>query len=1024
MPRCSRVRSGKAESVCRSLRSILAPAWLAVVLLAAMAPTPGAELLPGQSTAPRPGLTLARATTFDQLPALTPLSGEGQPVWTVIRVDWPGLEPAAGEIDTAALSRALAALAPEAGPVVLEIDARRPAWLSGDLDARRRAWQALLRAVARSAGTRVDWYLIGGVLTGDGSPAVAAFEIKLASVTLRAEDPGAGVGFRVEGAAGIEQVAEAYEQAGDLAPYVDALCQAASAEQIEALASRLRQSTLEVDPGVSLWAELPAPTGDETAVQEQVLARAIGLFAVSADLVSFARAQGSAAAAQDRVMAALATRLPKGLSLSPSEGAGIEVDPAGPPLRWVRFFDEKNFQEVVAFWSPAPVADGTIGRLLLKKVLRRGYRVVDPVSGRMRYARSEPVDDSRVRVEVPLDQRPRLLLVTRQKFSPGIMAELEEAEATGTHEITAEEIIAAHQRWRAFQDDRLISVSRRSEINLRFRYALVTGTIDVTMDTDYFWDRQTGQEWSIREKYVNGVRLKWDKLPELPLINQEQVVQTPLDLNLDKRYTYHRDGEEVVEGRDCWRLRFEPLDKNLSLYKGRAWIDKKTGALVKVKTVQTALEPPLISDEETQIFHPYTGPDGTEYWLPDGIEGQLIYTIQGGNLVVLRKISFQAPKINEPGFYAMRDEAYASKQQMLRETGEGFKWLSRQADGTRKVNEKGDTRQLFALAGAFEDDGTDGVVPLAGVNYVDLDFMQRGMLLNVFFAGALANVSLSKPGVGGSKLDLGVNFNGVAFKVTDKLYQLGIEDESQRVRSLTQSLTVTAGYPLGNFVKLRALAGFDLVNYDTADETAADFVLPADHLHRRLGLEVAFDRAGWGLLARRDWRSRSKWKPWGPADDLVDAEAVARAKSYTRTSIGFQKSWFLPLFQKIEISGTWRAGKDLDRFSAFDFGFFGTSRVRGFGGSGIRYDRGAQAQFQYSFNLGDVIRFDALLDHARIHDATLSDGMTQHTGLGIAANFVGPWRTLWRLDYGRALKSDLKAAEGQSEFMLVVLRLW
>ncbi|MDQ7006000.1 MAG: sigma-E factor regulatory protein RseB domain-containing protein [Acidobacteriota bacterium] len=1008
----------------RSLCGVRGPVLLALAVWASLAPGLGEEVLPGQSTAPRPGLTLARAVSLEQAPSLAPLASGGQPVWTLVRLSWQRLEATAGQVDTSALTSVLGAIPPEAGPVVLEIDADPPAWTRGEVTARRRAWQAMLRAVARAAGGRVDWYLVGGVLTGRDEPSAAAFEIKLASVTLRAEDSGAGVGFRVEGEAGIRQIAQAYAETGDLAPYVDALCLAAPFARVEALAVRLRQATLEADPGISLWAELPAPAGGETEVQEQVLARAIGLFAVSTDLVTFARATGPAAAAQDRVLAALAGHLPEGLSLSPTEGAGIEVDPRGPPLRWVRFFDEKNFQEVVAYWSPGPVEGGTTGRFLFKKVLRRGYRVVDPVTGRLRYARSEAVDDAWVRVEAPLDARPRLLLVTRQKFSPGIMAQLEETEATGTHEITAEEIIAAHQRWRTFQDDRLMSVSRRSEINLRFRYALVTGTIDVTMDTDYFWDRQTGQEWSIREKYVNGVRLKWDKLPELPLINQEQVVQTPLDLNLDKRYSYRRDGEERVEGRDCWRLRFEPLDSSLSLYKGRAWIDKKTGALVKVKTVQTGLEPPLISDEETQVYHPYVGPDGTEYWLPDGIDGQLIYSIQGGNLVVLRKISFQEPKINEPGFYAARDAAYGSKRQMLRQTGEGFKWLTRQPDGTRKVNEEGDTRQLFALAGALKDEGTDGVVPLAGVNYVDLDFLQRKMILNVFFAGALANVSLSKPGVGGSKLDIGVIFNGVAFKATDKLYDLGVEDESQRVRSLTQSLVFNAGYPLGDFFKLRATAGFNLVDYDTADETASDFTLPQDHLHTRLGLELAYDRAGWGILARREWISRSRWKPWGPAGDLVDAEAVAAAKDYTRTSLGFQKSWFLPLFQKIEIGGTWRTGEDLDRFSAFDFGFFGTSRVRGFGGSGIRYDRGAQAQIQYSFNLGDVIRFDAVVDHARVRDRTLSAEMTDHTGVGIAANFVGPWRTLWRLDYGYSLKSDLEAAEGQSEFMLVVLRLW
>ncbi|MDH3284446.1 MAG: hypothetical protein OEQ13_06860, partial [Acidobacteriota bacterium] len=98
-------------------------------------------------------------------------------------------------------------------------------------------------------------------------------------------------------------------------------------------------------------------------------------------------------------------------------------------------------------------------------------------------------------------------------------------------------------------------------------------------------------------------------------------------------------------------------------------------------------------------------------------------------------------------------------------------------------------------------------------------------------------------------------------------------------------------------------------------------------------------------------------------------------------------------------------------------------RVRGFGGSGIRYDRGTLVNVEYEFNLKEIVRFDADIDHAVVQE--LQDGRTSnHTGIGFAASFPGPWETLIRLDVGYALESDIKEIEGDTEFLLVVLRLF
>jgi len=51
--------------------------------------------------------------------------------------------------------------------------------------------------------------------------------------------------------------------------------------------------------------------------------------------------------------------------------------------------------------------------------------------------------------------------------------------------------------------------------------------------------------------------------------------------HFDRSYRYEYDGEDVVDGRSCHVLRFEPVDPERTLYRGRIWIDKTTWARVR-----------------------------------------------------------------------------------------------------------------------------------------------------------------------------------------------------------------------------------------------------------------------------------------------------------------------------------------------------------------------------------------------------------------------------------------------------------
>jgi hypothetical protein len=323
----------------------------------------------------------------------------------------------------------------------------------------------------------------------------------------------------------------------------------------------------------------------------------------------------------------------------------------------------------------------------------------------------------------------------------------------------------------------------------------------------------------------------------------------------------------------------------------------------------------------------------------------------------------------------------------------------------------------------LKDESLDHAVPLAGINYTHLDLMGKNRLLNVFFAGAFANVSLSDPALGGTKLDFGASLTGFAFAGNDKVFRDGEELVTQRVQRRTQSLTLSLGYPLTRYLKLRTAYGIDWIDYGRAEETRS-FRPPSDNLTQSGLLELAFDWRGWSLRGQGMVAERSRWESWGVEGALETGRDLEEARDYQKWLIKASKSFYLPYFQKIELSAERNGGHHLDRFSQYQLGFLAGQRVRGFGGSGIRYQKGTILKAQYSFSIVEAVRFDLNLDHAIVDALPPETGRSDHTGIGVAANFLGPWKTVFRLDAGYALRSDLEVAEGDWEFLLAVLRLF
>jgi hypothetical protein len=389
---------------------------------------------------------------------------------------------------------------------------------------------------------------------------------------------------------------------------------------------------------------------------------------------------------------------------------------------------------------------------------------------------------------------------------------------------------------------------------------------------------------------------------------------------------------------------------------------------------------------------------------------------------------------------------------MMRDTARGFRYLDRTREGTRVVKEKVTSRTLFLGGGAFKDASQDNVVPLAAVNYFDYDLADRNLQLNVFFAGVFTFANLSKPDLFGGRMDMTLDLGLAAIRFNDQLYVGEDELVEERLETRPQRLALRLGLPLGDFVKLNLIGGLNYREYGlakTAEDSISlfnaqpgnptlDYVVPQDHLELAGTLELRFNRRGYTILGRVTGARRSDWEVWGLRDAnsgefgsvdpesgvFVPAAPEPVSDSYLQWGVTAFQEWFLPHFQKVRIEANYLDGNDLDRFSRYQFSYFGADRLNGFSGSGVRFDVGLLGRVGYSFNLADVIRLDLALDTARVEDLRGGAGGQNFTGIGLNANFPAPWRTVVTVGYGRALASDVGDFEGQQEFLLLVLKLF
>jgi hypothetical protein len=600
----------------------------------------------------------------------------------------------------------------------------------------------------------------------------------------------------------------------------------------------------------------------------------------------------------------------------------------------------------------------------------------------------------------------RLERLTAEEIE-GIEGLEEQLTVTSDRQLPVEEILRRLQAVEDAQNRRLSTYKAVNTTHLRFQIG--TQGVEVTFQGEIFFRRGEPYDWAWQELYLNGLKWRGKRLPELPLIEPKRAANLPLEILFTKDYSYRLRGTAEIDGRDCWVVDFQPNvgESDKSLFRGTVWVDRELSTRVRSKAVQLGLTGEVISNEETIFYSPFddtgqpTEAAPNRIWLPNRVVSQQIWSLFNTATVVEKEMKLTEVAINSELFEQRRQEIMASEVTMVRETEQGLRYLVPDKEtGKRVVKMTANPNRLFFAGGVFYDESFNYPLPLAGVDFFSLDFKGTGAQVNALFAGVLLIGNIADPNFLGSKFDAGADLFLVAPKFSNTVFKNDREAFEEELRERPARLNLNLGRKLGNFFKLNGSYNLSYVDFSSSENTAQDFVVPVNHFTHSLGLQAAFNRTGYRFRLNGAASSRSRWEPWGFEDS---GDYDPDDKNFFRWGASLSKTFHLGGFKKAGFELRYVDGANLDRFSKYEFGFFSDVFIHGYQMERIRADRAWVVNTSYGFELGELFRLQLIGDGAWATDEDTDLDQEFLAGIGVAGTVIGPWQTIVRLDVGAAV---------------------
>jgi hypothetical protein len=185
------------------------------------------------------------------------------------------------------------------------------------------------------------------------------------------------------------------------------------------------------------------------------------------------------------------------------------------------------------------------------------------------------------------------------------------------------------------------------------------------------------------------------------------------------------------------------------------------------------------------------------------------------------------------------------------------------------------------------------------------------------------------------------------------------------------------------------------------------------------GVAWEYRRAGYSAALNGTWYARAGWREFGPIGDAAPAPVEP---TYVKYAASLSRDFYFNLFHKIHLNAAWFGGRDLDRFSRYQFGMFDDTRIHGVPASGIRFDELAAVRGSYSFNVFEQYRLDLFLERAWGRDEAFTNRLQPITGIGAAVNFRAPWNTILRADAGKSFMPERYRGVGSATLQIMLLK--
>ncbi len=476
----------------------------------------------------------------------------------------------------------------------------------------------------------------------------------------------------------------------------------------------------------------------------------------------------------------------------------------------------------------------------------------------------------------------------------------------------------------------------------------------------------------------NGVRYPEKKLLKGRLFRNEALLQLdPLEVELDETYRYAFLGVEEVGGHRTYKIGYSPLRQGTveggNFVSGIVWLDVKTSAHRRLRTVQKGLEGALISQERTYSYS-WIPSGGQCFWDWRRRSGTYVVSSLGEQYSTLTETERVGFEFNRPDIEQVAQEAYASDLLIHVETPpEGHRWLVKTEEGGRRLAPQAPAPARWASgptayaestslqgmgAGGLGSDGSGGGSGVAadggndrqltdeppgygGRTLADIHAFSTRTSFSLFSQGSGDSVDLY-PGLTISDQDfLDRGYQAYAgFFLEDAVFSLSFPNLFEKnwiltarlfvpysaelrgssslidgtlrdtsVKTRQDSLTLSLAVPLSRRFSLGAGYTLSQLGFEAVDSADPAFVSPGDTREHLVDLSI---NGRFGALSTElgiELATREDWQPWG----IDGSEPLLEDYRVLRASVA--RPWRIAEHQSLSAGAGYWKGWDLDRFS-------------------------------------------------------------------------------------------------------------